>query len=299
MNIYVETFIAGSIDEVWDKTQRPEAHQRWDLRFTEICYLPHIDQNLPQRFLYKTRIGFGLAISGEGETVGTRINDYQRTSALKFWSADPKSLIKTGSGYWKYEQTVKGVRFLTGYDYETRFGVVGRSFDRLIFRPLIHWVTAWSFDRLRLWIEEGIDPTVSFSNSLTHAIARFTLVLIWLYQGLVPKLLFLHSDELAMMGATGLPPALMPLAVRGFGLIEILFAFFLLLTWNRRWTLLVNLPLMILATLGVTLTAPHYLIAAFNPVTLNVSVMVLALIGYLAGANLPSARRCIIQEKKS
>lgn len=56
---------------------------------------------------------------------------------------------------------------------------------------------------------------------------------------------------------------------------------------------------MILATLGVTLTAPHYLIAAFNPVTLNGSVMVLALIGYLAGANLPSARHCMRQEKKT
>ena len=134
MNIYVETFIAGSIDELWDKTQQPELHQRWDLRFTEISYLPHKDQNLPQQFLYKTRIGVGVAISGEGETVGTRLNNHQRTSALKFWSADPKSLIKAGSGYWKYEQTAKGVRFMTGYDYETRFGGVGHSFDRLIFR---------------------------------------------------------------------------------------------------------------------------------------------------------------------
>ena len=299
MNIYVETFIAGSIDELWDKTQKPELHQRWDLRFTEICYLPSTDQNLPQQFMYKTRIGFGVAISGEGETVGTRLNNHQRISALKFWSADPKSLIKAGSGYWKYEQTAKGVRFMTGYDYETRFGDVGHSFDRLIFRPLIGWATAWSFDRLRLWIEKGVDPAVSLSNSLIYAFARFTLVLIWLYQGLVPKLLFLHSDELAMMGASSLPPALIPLAVRVFGLTEVLFAFFLLLTWNRRWTLLVNLPLMILATLGVVLTAPHYLIAAFNPVTLNGSVMVLALIGYLADVNLPSARRCIRQEKKS
>ena len=55
------------------------------------------------------------------------------------------------------------VRFLTRYDYETRFGPVGRLVDRLIFRPLIGWATAWSFARLRLWLEDGIDPGVSAS----------------------------------------------------------------------------------------------------------------------------------------
>jgi hypothetical protein len=136
--IYVETFIGGSIDEVWEKTQNPSLHQQWDLRFTRIEYLPHPDCTLPQQFLYETRIGFGVHISGLGETVGN-FDDAQgsRSSALKFWSDDYKSLIRVGSGYWKYIPAAGGVRFLTWYDYETRFGKFGKLFDTIIFRPLI------------------------------------------------------------------------------------------------------------------------------------------------------------------
>src|SRR5438874_5026220 len=102
MGIYVEIPIHASMDELWEKTQNPQLHQRWDLRFTQIEYLPRQGEE-PQSFLYRTRVGFGLKIDGEGESIGERDGDGgSRTSSLKFWSEDPKSLIKTGSGYWKY-----------------------------------------------------------------------------------------------------------------------------------------------------------------------------------------------------
>jgi hypothetical protein len=157
--IYVEVLIRAPIDEVWAKTQEPARHQRWDLRFSRIEYEPRPSEQQPQRFVYSTRIGFGLVISGEGETVGeTDASDGSRTSALRFWSDDSRSLILEGSGYWKYIDDPNGVRFITGYDYRTRFGPPGRVFDRFIFRPLLGWATAWSFDRLRLWLEQGIEP---------------------------------------------------------------------------------------------------------------------------------------------
>src|SRR5258707_1269857 len=102
MSIYVEIPIRASMDELWEKTQNPQLHQRWDLRFTQIEYFPRRDGE-PQRFLYRTRIGFGLKIDGQGESIAERDGDGgARTSSLKFWSEDSKSLIKTGSGYWKY-----------------------------------------------------------------------------------------------------------------------------------------------------------------------------------------------------
>jgi hypothetical protein len=156
--IYVEIPVRASMDALWAKTQEPEQHERWDIRFSTIEYLPRPDESQPQRFLYETRIGFGLKIAGEGETVGTcERNGGMRTSALKFWSDDAKSLIETGSGYWKYIPENGGVKFLTLYDYKTRFGVIGRFFDGILFRPIMTWATAWSFDCLRLWIEEGKD----------------------------------------------------------------------------------------------------------------------------------------------
>src|SRR5205823_8033662 len=127
--IYVEIFIRSSIEEVWRLTQTPEQHERWDLRFTSIEYLPRACPEKPQRFRYTTRIGLGITIAGEGETVGeSNGTDGKRSSALKFWSDDSKSLIRRGSGYWSYVPTQDGVRFLTLYDYETRFGKAGVLF---------------------------------------------------------------------------------------------------------------------------------------------------------------------------
>ena len=154
--IYVQIDIKAPIDRLWHLTQTPNLHQRWDLRFTEITYLPRPDPNEPQQFLYQTRIGMGLKIQGQGETTGA-FNDpsVRAPSALKFSSSDPKSLIRQGSGYWKYIPSPdhQSVRFLTAYDYTVRFGLIGRLLD-LLFRPLIGWATAWSFDRLRLWLEK-------------------------------------------------------------------------------------------------------------------------------------------------
>lgn len=174
MGIYVETRIRGSIDDLWERTQSPDLHERWDLRFSSIEYLPRPDPNQPQLFRYTTRIGFGLSIQGTGETVGEHDSvDGRRTSALKFWSSDPKSLIVAGSGYWQYIPDGDGVRFLTWYDYQTRFGAIGRFIDRVVFRPLMGWATAWSFDRLRLWIEYGLDPATTLRSSLLRGATRF------------------------------------------------------------------------------------------------------------------------------
>jgi hypothetical protein len=176
MGIYVETRICGTIDDLWERTQNPQLHSRWDLRFSAIDYLPRPNASQPQRFEYVTHIGFGLSVRGTGETVGEReTRNGRRTSALKFWSDDPKSLIAVGSGYWQYLPSDNDVCFLTWYDYQTRFGVAGRIVDRLMFRPLIGWATAWSFDRLRLWIEYDIDPQVALQASITHFLLRTSI----------------------------------------------------------------------------------------------------------------------------
>ena len=202
--IYVELPIQCAIDDLWDRTQVPKQHARWDLRFTEIEYLPRRDSSEPQQFLYGTRIGFGLAIHGVGETIGTGEPNGIRTSALKFGSDDPKSLILEGSGYWKYVPIEGAVKFLTQYDYRTRFGAVGSLFDRVVFRPLLGWATAWSFDCLRLWLEEGQSPEVSLRRSLVHGLARVSLALIWIYQGVIPKIIRRDPAELALVEGSGL-----------------------------------------------------------------------------------------------
>ena len=293
--IYVEILIRADIEEIWRRTQVPDLHEQWDLRFTTIEYLPRPSEAEPQRFLYSTRIGFGLKINGEGESTGTREDvTGVRTSALSFWSSDPKSLIEEGSGYWQYHRTASGVRFLTWYDYRTRFGSFGRALDWLLFRPLIGWATAWSFDRLRLWIEGGIPPGISLRMSLIHALARLGIAFTWLWQGLVPKLLFPSLDEQAMISAAGLPFTLLP----AIGAFELLFAAATLCLWRWRPFFLVNAFLMLGALIAVSLQSPSYLVAAFNPVTLNAGMILLSAVGYFSAAELPSATRCMRQGLK-
>ena len=282
MGIYVEIPIRASMEELWEKTQNPQLHQRWDLRFTQIEYLPR-EGDEPQRFLYRTRIGFGLKIDGQGESIGERDGDGgTRTSSFKFCSEDPKSLIKAGSGYWKYVPAENAIRFFTWYDYETRFSLFGKLIDRSLFRPLLGWATAWSFDQLRLWIEKGISPEASHDRALVYAISRGTIAFIWFYHGLVPKMIYHDRAELDLLGRIGTAPQHLHAAATLAGVVEVFFALLLIILWRQSWLLWVTLALMLVGIPIVAVSAPEYLSAAFNPVTLNLSLAMFAAIALIA-----------------
>ena len=113
---------------------------------------------------------------------------------------------------------------------------------------------------------------------LVHRVARIGLAFIFAYHGLVPKLLGPHPDELTVLTVAGISEANATKLVMVTGVAEILFAFVLLAFWNRRWPLILSIAAMFLALIGVTVNAPHQLSAAFNPVSLNVAVVCLAII---------------------
>lgn len=293
MGIYVEILIRAPIDAVWDHTQQPSLHERWDLRFSSIEYLPKASAAAPQRFRYTTRVGGGLQVAGDGESVGTRdLADGSRTSALRFWSHSPLALIAEGSGYWKYIPAADGVRFLTWYDYRPRWGAVGRIVDAVVFRPLLGWATAWSFDRLRGWLEDGIEPARTARQAVVHGVARSTLAFVFAYQGLVPKLLGPDADEIVMAIDGGIGPDAALAVVLALGALELVFAGLLLATWRRAWAPRLALLAMVLATATVIVASPWSLGAAFNPITLNLTVAALAVIDLLTLPGLASAARC-------
>jgi hypothetical protein len=291
--IYVEINIRSAMADLWRLTQTPELHEQWDLRFSGIEYLPRPDENEPQRFLYTTRIGFGLKICGEGESVGSHNKtNGERTSALKFGSNDPKSLIREGSGYWQYLPSNDGIKFLTWYDYKTRFGWPGQLFDRFIFRPLLGWATAWSFDRLRLWLEKGIAPDAALRQSLIYSAARLTLAFIWLYQGIFPKLLFKDRGELELVRGSGLFSGYEAFVLSGLGWAEIVFGMLFLLLWRQPRLFIWNILLLLILTGGALIGQPGIFVAPFNPTTLNVAMLSLSLIGLWSAKDLPSAANC-------
>jgi hypothetical protein len=291
--IYVETRIRAPLAAVWDATQEPGRHVRWDLRFTDIRYLPRADPTAPQAFEYSTRLGFGLRIVGTGETVGSHEGPSTRVSALKFGSEDRKSLIREGAGYWKYVDEPDGVRFHTQYDYRTRFGALGRVLDRVAFRPLLGWATAWSFDRLRLWLEHGVDPTLSLVRASSSAVVRGALALAWLWHGLVPKLLFPAPGERAMLANTGLFPGHEDLAMRVIGAAEVLFGLAFVLLPRVRALHLVNIVGLLALAVGALVAEPEAYLAPFGPASVTIAMVGLSLVGLVVERELPSARRCL------
>ena len=294
--IYVEARIRCPLEALWQHTQQPALHQQWDLRFTEITYLPRPNEAEPQQFLYATRIGFGLGVAGRGESQGTKEKNGERTSVLKFWSDEWVSLIREGAGYWKYVPTPDGLRFFTKYDYQTRFGAPGQWLDRLAFRPLIGWATAWSFDCLRLWLETGQRPALSRRLGLLDWLIRATLGAVWVYQGVVPKLLFPDTGELAILQGAGFSAAAAHRVAAAVGVGEILFGllFFLLPARRLRPVYWLHIVGLLVLGAGALFSQPAVFVAPFNPLTLNVALMALAAGRLLLPEdNIPSAGRCL------
>lgn len=291
--IYVEIDMDADLDQLWAYSQNPDLHKQWDLRFTEIDYLPRENEEELQRFLYETKIGFGLKIAGEGESVGSSHRDNgERVSSLKFWTDNPISLIQEGRGYWKYIPTEQGVQFITQYDYDNRFGWAGTLFDKYCFRPLMGWATAWSFDCLRLWLEKGMDPAVSRIRGFIHWIVCFALAFLWIYQGLFPKLLFPDSGELAILRGVGWFHGQEVLALSLLGAGEIIFGLLFVFFQRRRPLFVIHIFLLILLLFGAVAGQPGVLVAPFNPVTLNAAMIVLSVIGLLNMKGLPTAQHC-------
>lgn len=72
---------------------------------------------------------------------------------------------------------------MTQYQYETAGGLSGRLIDRFLFRPLLGWATAWSFDALRLWIEQNRHPKVSVRFGFVYVLTCLIFSLYWFFEG--------------------------------------------------------------------------------------------------------------------
>ncbi|MGF2716699.1 DoxX-like family protein [Bacillus cereus] len=290
--IYVATEMNTTMEKLWAYTQEPDIHTEWDARFTEISYLEK-KEGEPQKFLYKTKIGFGLEIAGEGESIGEiRKETGERISSLKFWTDNKPSLIQIGRGYWMYTPNGEHIHFETQYDYDTRFGRIGNVIDSYIFRPLLGWATAWSFDALKLWLEKGLHPKLLIRRTMTYWLVCFLVAFVWLYQGIVPKLMFTHSEEVKMLSALigSNDSSIFILKIVGF--LEIIWGVMWLLPFQKRKLFILHIVMLIGLTIVAGVTNITSFTEPFNPITLNFLLIGLSIVGYMNSTNLPSAKNC-------
>ena len=291
--IYVEIPIEAKIDEVWERTQDPRLHEQWDLRFSSITYLPKESEDSPQSFLYETKIGGGLKVAGWGKSIGTHDKkDGSKTSSLHFGTDQKISPISEGKGYWRYIPKENGITFLTQYDYEVRYGVLGRVLD-LFFRPVMGWATALSFDVLKRWVEKGEAPRTQYLRFFSTALISVLFFFVWFYQGLVPKLIAKHPEEVSLFSSlSSIEGAAAVQAVGIIGLLEILFAGLWLLYRKKRHLHALQMFVFPILTASALIASPSIAMHPFNPVTFNASLWVLSIIGFLLSKDLPTATSC-------
>jgi hypothetical protein len=128
--------------------------------------------------------------------------------------------------------------------------------------------------------------------SVVHAVGRVTLAVIFLYQGLIPKIVYRHPSEIRMLTDAGLEMTTADRALAAIGVAEVALGVVLLIAWHARSPLVVILALMAFALAALPVTSPWALVGAFNPVALNAAVAALAFITWQTSRDLPSAAHC-------
>jgi hypothetical protein len=142
--IHVSVLLRAPRRAVWDLTQDHRLHPAWDHRFSRIEMLDAAI-GTGTRMRYEKDL-LGLTIRGWGRY---KLHAPLRQSTFEFGSDDVRSLIARGVGLWLYRDREGGmVEFSTSYTYEVRWGLFGRVFNRLVFRPLFQRETEQSFRRL-------------------------------------------------------------------------------------------------------------------------------------------------------
>ena len=113
-------------------------------------------------------------------------------------------------------------------------------------------------------------------------ICRLSLAALWAYQGLVPKLLGPHPQELELAASAGLPNEALVMASLLSGVIELLLALALLVYRRAAWPYAVSTAAVVGLFLFVALVAPEHLGTPFNAVAVNGAWLVLGVVGWIA-----------------
>ena len=131
-------------------------------------------------------------------------------------------------------------------------------------------------NRLGWWSVEDVGSAAGPRQRLVDRLAVWTVGFVWLWHGLVPKLLGPHPDELAMMRALSVPESWrVPLTLVA-GVLEMALGVLCLFSGRRRWPFWFTIGAMAAATVSSCLWTPEAVGRAFGPISTNVQLAALA-----------------------
>ena len=106
---------------------------------------------------------------------------------------------------------------------------------------------------------------------------RWMLAFVFIYHGLVPKLLFPSPVEVQMIEASGLGLDAQVISSLA-GVAEVLLGIVVLFGWFGRWPVVAAALGLFGLLAGVALVAPALLVGAFNPVTTTLPALLLCVL---------------------
>jgi hypothetical protein len=119
------------------------------------------------------------------------------------------------------------------------------------------------------------------------------LAIVWIWHGLVPKLLLPETGELELLRGAGIARGFEANLLVLIGVGEIVFGVLLLVLQRSTKILWLMIAALIVLLVGAVVTNPMVLAGPFNPLTLTVAMVALAAVELvLARIELPSASRC-------
>lgn len=112
---------------------------------------------------------------------------------------------------------------------------------------------------------------------MTYFITRISVSLIFLYHGLVPKLIYKNSQEI-LMNNTLIPFMSEGSALFYSGLFEVLYSIALIVFYRSKIIMYPTIVFSIMVTLALLVKLPHLFQNAFNPFSINFSILILAIL---------------------
>lgn len=106
---------------------------------------------------------------------------------------------------------------------------------------------------------------------------RTTLAFCWIYHGLFPKLLTIAPIEQAITATAGFDQTTSYWITKLAGVGEVLFGIILFYAYRNTKLLYLNMAALLGLLIYVAVFAPQFLLEAFNPMTTNITMIVIIL----------------------
>ncbi len=120
---------------------------------------------------------------------------------------------------------------------------------------------------------------------------RVGLGAVWLYEGLVPKLLVPNPEMLALLGRLQLLPVDPIILLRALGVFEILLGLLLIQGWMVRSAAALQCGLLFLSSIGIGVLAPRHLVEPTGAIAKTVALFAAGLCLLLLGGERGSGHR--------